>query len=204
LPGLDIENVVEYKSLPSGLHNIKDDLVYFVHREYAGVSAFISRHASKAERNAHLIAVGVLVPMSSGRLGRGWLHAQNVQELARRLVPDIKQTKPLEVFWEMYKAKQGQSDLLVDSESALPSPLLERKPSGLNDIVEQPQSNDLQLPALHPAKSILKYIDTFGPLLFPLHRTALLRKRILLVTQAPVQPACEFGIEYLSYISWAS
>lgn len=46
----------------------------------------------------------------------------------------------------------------------------------------------------HPVLSIPNYIDLFGPLLFPLHRLALLRRRILLVTQPPVQLACKFGM----------
>jgi hypothetical protein len=28
IPGVEIEGVVEYKSLPSGLHNVSEDLVY--------------------------------------------------------------------------------------------------------------------------------------------------------------------------------
>jgi hypothetical protein len=39
----------------------------------------------------------------------------------------------------------------------------------------------------HPAASLLELLDLFGPLLFPLYRAALLRKRILLVTEAPVE-----------------
>lgn len=45
----------------------------------------------------------------------------------------------------------------------------------------------------HPARSLPKFIDTIGPLIFPLYRAALLRKRILLVCQAPVELACNFG-----------
>ena len=193
LPGVELDGVVEYKSLPSGLHNIKEDLVYFVHREYAGLSAFVSRTASEAERNAHLIAVGILVPLSLGRLGRCWLHARELQDLARRLVPDIKQTRPLEVFWDMFHAKQP--DLIPDADSALPSPLLERRlGASTNGFNGREPHEAFQLPPMHPARSILHYLDTLGPLLFPLHRAALLRKRILLVTQAPVRPACEFGM----------
>lgn len=52
----------------------------------------------------------------------------------------------------------------------------------------------------HPVLSIPRYIELFGPLLFPLHRLALLRRRILLVTQPPVQQACEFGL--CSLLMW--
>ena len=36
-------------------------------------------------------------------------------------------------------------------------------------------------------------VTAFGPLIFPLYKAALLRKRILLVTQAPVEIACKYG-----------
>ncbi|KAL8973673.1 MAG: hypothetical protein Q9197_002071, partial [Variospora fuerteventurae] len=49
------------------------------------------------------------------------------------------------------------------------------------------------LSAHHPALSLSTFLDTFGPLLFPLYKAALLRKRILLVGQAPVEVACNFG-----------
>ena len=45
----------------------------------------------------------------------------------------------------------------------------------------------------HPALSLVDYLDTFGPLVFPLYQAALSRKRILLITQAPVETACNFG-----------
>jgi hypothetical protein len=76
-----LDGVVEYKSLPSGLHNCDSDLVYFVHEQYAGISAFANRPAHESERNAHFAAVGILVPLTYGRLGRSWLHAHQLRRL---------------------------------------------------------------------------------------------------------------------------
>lgn len=39
------------------------------------------RPAEEADRNAHFATVGVLVPLTYGRLGRSWLHAQQLREL---------------------------------------------------------------------------------------------------------------------------
>lgn len=83
LPNIELEGVVEYKSLPSGLHTVKEDLIYFVHGNYAGISAFVSAPASEAQRNAVMIAVGVLVPLDFGRLGRSWKHAPQLQDIAQ-------------------------------------------------------------------------------------------------------------------------
>ena len=49
------------------------------------------------------------------------------------------------------------------------------------------------LSPVHPALSLLDLVNTFGPLLFPLHRAALLRKRILIISSAPIERACNFG-----------
>jgi hypothetical protein len=78
-----LDGVVEYKSLPSGLHNVDQDLVYFFHDNHAGISAFAKGDASAEARNARFVAVGCMVPLYDGRLGRAWLHAQNLIRLAR-------------------------------------------------------------------------------------------------------------------------
>jgi hypothetical protein len=74
---------VEFKCLPSGLHNLSEDLVYFVHGAYAGVGAFLHVDAGAEERGALMVSAGVLVPLSYGRLGRSWRHADGLKELAR-------------------------------------------------------------------------------------------------------------------------
>lgn len=56
---------------------------YFVHEQYAGISAFVNQPAEEAERNAKMFAIGVLVPLSSGRLGKSWRHVPKLKELAR-------------------------------------------------------------------------------------------------------------------------
>ena len=45
-----MEGVVEYKSLPSGLHTVDEDLVYFVHENYAGISAFLNKENDQDAR----------------------------------------------------------------------------------------------------------------------------------------------------------
>jgi len=82
-PGVELEGTVEYKSLPSGLHTVPEDLIYFVHNGYAGLSAFINAPVEDtAARNARMLAVGVLVPLSYGRLGRAWRHAESLKAMA--------------------------------------------------------------------------------------------------------------------------
>jgi hypothetical protein len=86
IPGLTVEGDVEYKSLPSGLHAVERDVVYFTHGVHAGVSCFVRRTLEGREgeglRGARMISVGALVPLSYGRLGRGWLRVEGLGELA--------------------------------------------------------------------------------------------------------------------------
>lgn len=90
IPGLELEGVVEYKSLPSGLHTVSEDLIYFIHEGgYAGLSAFVNAPTEEeGARHARMIAVGVLVPLSYGRLGRSWRHAEGLREMAEYVSRD--------------------------------------------------------------------------------------------------------------------
>ncbi|KAI9889316.1 MAG: hypothetical protein M1814_005559 [Vezdaea aestivalis] len=213
LPGVELEGVVEYKSLPSGLHHVDEDLVYFVHDGYAGLSAFINEKSDEAERNATMLAVGILVPLSFGRLGRSWKHADSLKELVRDLLPDIKNTKAVEEYWEANRAPEdddSHADSPIDSPSSLRFKPIRDNQNGSNNTSRKRAASDAgttiipghHLSPHHPALSLPKFFDCFGPLIFPVYRAALLRKRILLITQTPVELACNYvyNISILSNI----
>ncbi|KAF8473439.1 hypothetical protein BDZ91DRAFT_775063 [Kalaharituber pfeilii] len=219
---------VEFKSLPPGLHNIKEDLVYFVHGSYAGVSAFINQPAAEEERNAMMFSVGILVPLSHGRLGRSWRHAENLKELARSIdgckmfSEDTRQYQLLSDYYASHRIPTSTSSpplTPTDSPSSLryrpsasrayksapimePTRLHHRTRSISDATLVTPATQMTRLSPHHPALSLLEFLDTFGPLVFPLYRAALSRKRILLITQAPVETACNFvyNISILSTI----
>ncbi|KAI1457648.1 hypothetical protein F4805DRAFT_427649 [Annulohypoxylon moriforme] len=198
-PGVELEGVVEYKSLPSGLHTVSEDLIYFVHDGYAGLSAFVNAPVEDSEvRNARMLAVGVLVPLSYGRLGRAWRHAEGLKAIASALATDNKETTLLEEYWKKSQA---------DQESAIPSESIESPTVTFQTPSKQPKGHlrnrsasdgaallapGHRLSPFHPAWSLTKLLDTFGPLIFPIQRAALLRKRILISCHAPVQEACNF------------
>ena len=52
---------------------------------YAGLSAYYRKDAPDDERNARMIAIGILVPSTGryGRLGRAWNHASQLKILAQ-------------------------------------------------------------------------------------------------------------------------
>ena len=88
IPQVDLDESVEFKSLPSGLHHVEEDLIYFIHGdEYAGISAFKNSPSEEAgDRNALMLAVGALVPLSLGRMGKSWKLAEDLKELARHVL----------------------------------------------------------------------------------------------------------------------
>ncbi|KAK4242429.1 hypothetical protein C8A03DRAFT_29360 [Achaetomium macrosporum] len=204
VPGLELEGTVEYKSLPSGLHTVSDDLIYFVHDGgHAGLSAFVNRPTDEEEtRHARMIAVGVLVPLSYGRLGRAWRHAEGLKTLAAKLAGDRTQTQLLDDYWEKHAVRETTAPQPL-KDTPLESPVLSIKASrpglGKGHVRNRSASDGAalippghRLSPFHPAWSLTSLLDTFGPLIFPIHRAALLRKRILISCHAPVHEVCNF------------
>ncbi|KAL8733134.1 MAG: hypothetical protein Q9166_002326 [cf. Caloplaca sp. 2 TL-2023] len=203
---VDISDSVEYKSLPSGLHNVQEDTVYFVHNdEYAGISSFVKGQAEEAERNAVMLAVGALIPLTYGRLGKSWKHAERLRALAKDLVKDPSNIKPLEAFWQEHQYTEDEAAVRPTSGEGSPSALGEKRRRAKSSPNAQPRTRNRAVSSAsalappgqtlsdhHPAFSFLNFLDTFGPLIFPLYKAALLRKRVLLIGQAPVELACNF------------
>ncbi|KLU83967.1 hypothetical protein MAPG_03016 [Magnaporthiopsis poae ATCC 64411] len=202
IAGLELEGVVEYKSLPSGLHTVSEDLIYFIHEGgYAGLSAFVNAPTEEeGARHARMIAVGVLVPLSYGRLGRSWRHAEGLREMAEKLAADPKDTSMLERYWTVNRAPDATASIEPLRDSPLSSPTAnftavmgkghsrKRSASDGNALIAPGH----RLSPFHPAWSLTALLDTFGPLIFPIHRAALLRKRILISTHAPVHTVCDY------------
>ncbi|KAI1924212.1 hypothetical protein LOZ65_003107 [Ophidiomyces ophidiicola] len=201
LPHVTLQDTVEFKSLPSGSHNVNEDLVYFIQDDHAGLSAFINKPAGESERNALMLAVGVLVPLSHGRLGKAWRHAASLKELAQMLADDYKNTEPLEQYWDLFQLPK------CDNESPPESPIASipnlkpnraqypddpQRSRTLSDAAALLTSKQVLAP-FHPALSLPDFKNSFGPLMFPLYRAALLRKRILFLGDSPVETSCDFG-----------
>ncbi|KAH8153480.1 uncharacterized protein LAJ45_02293 [Morchella importuna] len=193
-PNITLDGV-EFKSLPSGLHNLDHDLIYFVHPPHAGISAFIRVPAPSSDRNALQLSIGALVPLSYGRLGRSWRHAANLQSLARSFAADPKAHGVLDEYFHTHSIPsvdsggenlryRGGGDRRKGSESGLAK----------------------ELEPFHPARSLRGFISLLGPLVWPVWRAAVEGKRILVVTGAPVEKACNFvyDISILSTIPLSS
>ena len=108
----------------------------------------------------------------------------------------------LDEYWEKHRMREGGDDAAKDVDGD--SPMLKsrfkssskpngyRRPRGISDATAL-MSSEQTLSPHHPAISLPKLINDFGPLVFPLYRAALLRKRILMVGEPPVEHNCNFG-----------
>ncbi|KAH8176310.1 hypothetical protein LIA77_04728 [Sarocladium implicatum] len=213
---IELDGRVEYKSLPSGLHTVSEDLIYFVHEcTHAGLSAFINVPCEEEEaRNARMMAVGVLVPLSYGRLGRSWRHAEGLTSMAATLAENRKDTTILDKYWEANKPQPDKRPSQIPTDEApvssagiaFPSlPNQKRKGHNRNRSASDGAAlvaPEHKLSPYHPAWSLTSLLDKFGPLIFPIHRAALLRQRILISCHAPVHEICDFvyNISVLSNI----
>lgn len=125
-------------------------------------------------------------------------------DTARTLVQDPSKTQPLEKFWLAHKLPNGETSqkeaLDLSSDGHAKRRKSQASPNGTTRTRNRAVSTasalappGQSLSSHHPALSLPIFLDTFGPLIFPLYKSALLRKRILLVGQAPVELACNFG-----------
>lgn len=111
----------------------------------------------------------------------------------------------LEEFWvrnrlqEKHNAEEAEDGPPLPKSSFQDSPRLNgyRRPHAISDATAMMTSHQTLSPH-HPAISLPRLINDFGPLVFPLYRAALLRKRILMVGEPPVEPNCNFGTVNLS------
>jgi hypothetical protein len=192
-----LEGLVEFRSLPSGLHTVSDDVVYWVlDRDHGGISAFVNRATDdSSSRNARMLAVGAVVPLAGGRLGRAWRHAAALKALAASVAAGaLDDTDALQTYWE----RNGLGGADGDGQAALAAAAAAAAPAETPIFPSFPrfsifEASRERLSPLHPARSLERLLDVFGPLVFPVYRAALLRKRILIACHVPVHQVCNFG-----------
>lgn len=125
----------------------------------------------------------------------------------RKFAADTLDHQPLEQYYEANKMNDAAD--VPDSPAESPSSLRYRPSSRykppfdrLDNRTRARSISDttavLALPGqtlspYHPALSLPEFVDTFGPLVFPLYRAALCRQRILLIAGAPVELSCNYG-----------
>jgi hypothetical protein len=124
----------------------------------------------------------------------------------RKLAVDRKQTGMLEQYWERCREKPDAlgSKAATDMSSPLVTPAIPIRPGRGHTRNRSLSDGTALLPpghklsSYHPARGLTSLLDMFGPLIFPIHRAALLRKRVLISCHAPVHEICNFGRFFFS------
>ncbi|KAI5291976.1 hypothetical protein KEM55_008188, partial [Ascosphaera atra] len=112
---------------------------------------------------------------------------------------DLSQVRCLEDYWEAHALPKQTTETApespIDVYFSHNNRFAASRRSG--DVAGVPAPAPPITPAktlapLHPALSLSEFLDQFGPLVFPLYRQALLRKRVLFVGDPPVHSACDY------------
>jgi len=112
----------------------------------------------------------------------------------RKFTEDASSHTVFEEYYERHRIRDTEQSLLVDESPTPKSPQRQHRHARSRSVSE---TGVVLMPGqtlsqFHPALSLGDFMDTFGPLVFPIYRAALARKRILLVTHPPVEIACNF------------
>ncbi|KAI8057137.1 hypothetical protein BDF22DRAFT_227278 [Syncephalis plumigaleata] len=168
---------IEFSALPSGLHLVEDDTIYFCKNTYFGVSVFentpLEGEEGVKERGARMAAVGLL----GAKYANLHRHVDFLQEAARFHAADEAVSKQLLTWY--YENQRKRTNRSVTNNSNDPVPTL-----------SVPRHNRLN--AHHPAKLFVKFVGQCGPSIFVLWKHALLAKRILFMASPPLAVASNY------------
>eukprot|EP00298_Acanthocystis_sp_HF-20_P011420 c19385_g1_i1.p1 GENE.c19385_g1_i1~~c19385_g1_i1.p1 ORF type:complete len:389 (-),score=92.96 c19385_g1_i1:26-1192(-) len=144
---------IEFKSLPSGLHDVESDFVYFKLNDSYCVACFNRLKTNdKAERNAKMCSIGIMMNNYEGLVQ----HLEFLSVESRRFNRgEFDKTRLLQFFSEFSHPK-------TDSQISFHSTF-------------RPFST-----------SFIEFIQYFGPSVFTIWKSILLKQRILLFNKAPI------------------
>ncbi|KAJ6511198.1 hypothetical protein C8R45DRAFT_966334 [Mycena sanguinolenta] len=180
---LNLDNL-EFSALPSGLHLVEEDVVYFTKDGQQGVCVFRRRKTvDHGHRGFRLSSLGILLAKSARP--RPWRHTAALKELTTLIYSRFESSAslvPLDSDWEPARAffeerKVTRSDLGGAGDwNGWSHELLER----LDDDNLTEQNPTLHLPHL---------LRILGPSSLTLYKHVVGRRRILIYTLPPVEAA---------------
>ncbi|KAF9484543.1 hypothetical protein BDN70DRAFT_872322 [Pholiota conissans] len=182
---LDLENL-EFSALPSGLHLVEQDVVYFTKDGQHGVCVFRRRKTSEqGHRGSRLSSLGILLAKS--HRPRPWRHVNALKELTDTiyariaasasesgvLEPTEEDWEPARVFFEQRKLRRSDLGGAGDW-------------TGWSDELDGPYADPIDA---HPTLHLPHLLRILGPSALTLYKYVLGRKRILIYTLPPVEVA---------------
>ncbi|KAF8882955.1 hypothetical protein BD779DRAFT_1541018 [Infundibulicybe gibba] len=179
---LSLENV-EFSVLPSGLHLVEQDVVYFNKEGHSGVCVFRKRKTSEhGHRGFRLSSLGILLAKS--QRPRPWRHIRALKELisiiysrlevSGILQPNEEDWEPARVFFNERKVRRADLGGAGD----------------WNGWSEELDNQEFDVPGDHPTFHLSHLLRILGPSALTLYKHVLCRRRILIYTLPPVEAAC--------------
>ncbi|KAG6919703.1 hypothetical protein DXG01_002649 [Tephrocybe rancida] len=174
---LNLDNI-EFSVLPSGLHLVDRDVVYFTKDGQHGVCIFRRRKTQEeGQRGYRLSSLGILLARS--RRPRPWHHTSALKDLVDTIYnscEDAGLLQPTESHWEPARA------------------FFEERKVRRADIGEwsgwSHDLGDISEPNSHPTLHLPHLLRILGPSSLTLYKHVLGRRRILIYTHPPVEAAC--------------
>ncbi|TFY72081.1 hypothetical protein EVG20_g933 [Dentipellis fragilis] len=178
-------NGVEFCCLPSGLHLIDHDVVYFTKGARHGVCVFRKRVTTEdGHRGFRLSSLGILLAESSRP--RSWRHLSALKELVNTTYDSIEArgiSEPVDSDWD--PARQFFEERKVRTSDLSGEDVW----SGWDQEFDGP---DAEPSSCTPTLHLAHFLRLMGASILTLYKHVLGRRRILLYTQPPVEAACNF------------
>ncbi|KIY32885.1 cytoplasmic protein [Cryptococcus gattii E566] len=182
---------IEHTTLPSGLHNLSEDLICFRHHDRPGVGLFRSREKPEGENRGRGRTMGVVgVVLAEGDVSDLYSFKSALREIYDKLEnlsqspfissaeQDGEREKVLDGLWETYRA---------DKVNKLGTAMDDGKENEL-ERVHKLITERGRIPAVHPIAFMPLLLGLLGPNIVPVYKAALSGQRILLYSPPPILP----------------
>ncbi|SCV01150.1 LAME_0G14400g1_1 [Lachancea meyersii CBS 8951] len=205
-PNIALKNL-EFKTIPSGIHETQKDLVHFVIPKlksfddvYYGVSCFeqnalaLSENSDQLDRSKVLMySLGVIVDANFRYKGVSkskyydWKPNQfisateyisDIQDLLSHWLQKVALSPEKPQDYELFET-YFESNCLKPETATLSSPVLRRSWQNSATFTGSPRA--LQDKHPHMIESLMQWFSFLGPLIFPLWKASLLRQRVLII-----------------------
>ncbi|KAF9466739.1 hypothetical protein BDZ94DRAFT_1250646 [Collybia nuda] len=174
---------LEFSALPSGLHLVEQDVVYFTKDDQHGVCVFRRRKTGEqGQRGFRLSSLGILLAKS--RRPRPWRHTADLKELIMKiysqsgesdtLQPEDSHWEPARAFFDERKVRRADLGGAGDW-------------NGWSHEFDELETDP---PNSNPTLHLPHLLRILGPSALTLYKHVLGRRRILIYTLPPVEAAC--------------
>ncbi|KAF5353574.1 hypothetical protein D9757_013711 [Collybiopsis confluens] len=183
---INLDNL-EFSALPSGLHLVEHDIVYFSKDGHQGVCAFLRvKSTEQGHRGFRLTSLGVLLAKSTRP--KPWRHVAALKdlmtmlyarmELTNTLQPSEADWEPSRVYFEEHKVRTGGGSVAGAAAG--------NWFGWSNELDGENRDSSSTNPTLH----LPHLLRILGPSTLTLYKHVIGRKRILIYTLPPVEAAC--------------